>query len=757
MSKIRQKFGGLLQTIVVLLVALHSSSQALASPIHWERFTTADGLPSNRVLCVVSDGDSVWAGTDNGLVLISHGHIKKVFTPEDGLAGRVVTALSLDSNTGDLWIATYGGVSHYSAGSFQSYTSLASGLANDVVFDIVVQGNSVWAATAAGLSRLDLRTGSWTTFDSRNTPMADPWPVSIAIGKDRAFIATWGSGVHEYNIVINQWTPLLLDLTDDAHGVAHNPESIPDFVSAVAYDDKSGTLWIASRKGLVRKDAHSVHRYDSADSDLASDYISAIRLHGDELWSCTNRGLSVFNTKTAQWSTYRIVPSSDSGSSSSVRKGGTSSKLLIPDGQIFDVAFQGNDIWVASEAGWSLGRREAQPGHREIGTAVVMPMRLYTQHRHFPTSSAEGDGYSEDMNIVNIGFYGPLDDSPDMPRGLAMLHGAQLAVDEANSRENFPNGPHKVRRTYALKIHSDAAPWGTATMEPVKMAMDEHVVAVLGSIDGAATYTLLRISSELGFPVLNTATSDPTIRDIGSPWLMSLLPDDRQQSRVLAKYILGQGKMHKLGILREDARYARVGTDVFHEEIERNKPIQIVEATFPPGATEFSQQLRQLQDAGIDGLVLWCQPEEGALIIRQLRAAGMRIPLFGSSELATPQLISLAGASAEGFAAVSVFNPARSDREFKEFQQRYRNRFDEPLDTYAAYAYDGIRLLIDAIEKAGPDRQQVMNVLRDNQSKTWKGVAGIMRFDEHLNNTAPPMMARVEGGRFVYWSPAKAP
>ena len=35
---------------------------------------------------------------------------------------------------------------------------------------------------------------------------------------------------------------------------------------------------------------------------------------------------------------------------------------------------------------------------------------------------------------VNIGFLGPIENNPESPYGLAMLHGAQLAIDEANAR-----------------------------------------------------------------------------------------------------------------------------------------------------------------------------------------------------------------------------------------------------------------------------------------------------------------------------------
>src|ERR1051326_974539 len=104
----------------------------------WENFTTADGLPDNRVYSVCVDGDRVWAGTDNGLALYEHGKWR-VFTTADGLAHRAVLYLALDKQTHDLWIATMGGLSRYSAGRIDTYSQLNSGLANDVVYGVAVQ------------------------------------------------------------------------------------------------------------------------------------------------------------------------------------------------------------------------------------------------------------------------------------------------------------------------------------------------------------------------------------------------------------------------------------------------------------------------------------------------------------------------------------------------------------------------------------------------------------------------------------------
>src|ERR1700746_69666 len=40
----------------------------------------------------------------------------------------------------------------------------------------------------------------------------------------------------------------------------------------------------------------------------------------------------------------------------------------------------------------------------------------------------------KNLTEIRIGFFGPIEHSPEKPFGLRMLHGAQLAVDEANGR-----------------------------------------------------------------------------------------------------------------------------------------------------------------------------------------------------------------------------------------------------------------------------------------------------------------------------------
>jgi ligand-binding sensor domain-containing protein len=105
----------------------------------WENFTTADGLPNNRVYSVAVDGDRVWAGTDNGLALYEGGKWK-VFTTADGLAHR---AFFRSHGTSDARFVDrhHGRLEPLFGRALRHVHQLNSGLANDVVYKVTTQGD----------------------------------------------------------------------------------------------------------------------------------------------------------------------------------------------------------------------------------------------------------------------------------------------------------------------------------------------------------------------------------------------------------------------------------------------------------------------------------------------------------------------------------------------------------------------------------------------------------------------------------------
>ena len=347
--------------VLILLIPLLAIAAA-PPQFRWRNFTTAEGLPDNRVYSVAVDGDRVWAGTDNGLALYENGKWK-VFTTADGLVHRAVLSLALDKSTHDLWIATMGGLCRYSAGRFDSFTQLNSGLANDVVYGVTVKDDFVWVATAAGASRLNKRTGQWSLYNERNTPMQEIWTYAVTAGDDKVYYAVWGGGVLEYDVATEHWKDYN-DPDGETEIVLFKDQGlIHEITTSVSYVNK--ILWVATYFGASRYDGRNWRNFLDKDSGLPSNFLNQVKsLDGTRTWFCTDKGLAYFDGET--WATYR--PALDTHTPEMLLRNAAGGVTRVPvetapaHNYIFAIDFQGTGVWVATAKGLSHGIRTDQKG-----------------------------------------------------------------------------------------------------------------------------------------------------------------------------------------------------------------------------------------------------------------------------------------------------------------------------------------------------------------------------------------------------------
>src|SRR5208283_4090057 len=290
--------------LAATLVAAIAVSLAAAQDMprfRWENFSTANGLPDNHVFCVLVDGNRIWAGTENGLGLYANG-AWKTFRPADGLAHQAVLSLALDKRTGDVWAGTMGGLSRISAGRIDNFTQLNSGLSNDIVYGVGVQGDFVWTATAAGASRLNTRTGEWSIFNERNTPMYEIWTYGVSAAPDKVYYAVWGGGVLEYDVKTERWKDYN-DPDGENQIVLYKDQGlIHEITTSVSYTN--GILWAATYFGASRYDGRNWRNFLDKDSGLPSNFLNQVKtVDGTRTWFSTDKGLAYFDGE--RWATYR--------------------------------------------------------------------------------------------------------------------------------------------------------------------------------------------------------------------------------------------------------------------------------------------------------------------------------------------------------------------------------------------------------------------------------------------------------------------
>lgn len=349
---------------VVLLMTMGAMAGAQNSSYYtrWVNYTPANGFPPGEVYCVTVDGNRVWAGTGHGLVLLEDGRVKKIFTTKDGLSGMAVMSVAVDKQTGAVWIGTFGGLSRYSGGQFTNYTNLSSGLANDLVYGVAMQGHYVWVATTAGVNRLDTYSGTWEIFNESNAPFEEPWAYGISVGAEKVYFAVWGGGVLSYDLASHYWKPYTDPDGEMELVLYRNQGLIHNIVSSVSWNPDTKTFWASTYFGLSSYDGRNWHNYLKKDSGLPSNFINAVKSRGDEVWACTQKGLSELNTATSTWVTYRPDAKTGRGEILLRRSGGSKQRMesatTLAHNYILNLDFQGDDIWVATANGLSHGMRQ---------------------------------------------------------------------------------------------------------------------------------------------------------------------------------------------------------------------------------------------------------------------------------------------------------------------------------------------------------------------------------------------------------------
>lgn len=349
-----------------------------------------------------------------------------------------------------------------------------------------------------------------------------------------------------------------------------------------------------------------------------------------------------------------------------------------------------------------------------------------------------------DLKEVRIGFLGPLEGSVMVPQGIQMLQGATLAIEEANIKGGYKGLP------FVLMKHNDAGFWGAAANEVVKMD-DEKVWAFLGSIDDIVSHVALRAALKLEIFMVCTGDPDPTFTETNIPWQIRVIPDDRQSGYALVNRVYQKDGHSRVAVIRANNRHGRVGLKIFSENATRVGHPIILEERFKDGETDFKTQIERVMVTKPDAILVWGNARESALVLKQLRAMGLKQPVYGSDRMVNPEFLKIAGPLAEGIVTTCQYNPESDNPKLKVFQANYLKRFGQEPDVFAAHAYDGMNIVIKAIHKAGLNRVLIRDLMTDMKTiQGYEGVTGKIMLDGSWNNIRDIFIAEVRNGKFVF-------
>lgn len=239
-------------SIAFLVCLLASPCLAEHLPIH--SYTTADGLPRDRVTRIVQDSRGfIWLCTAEGLARFDGYHFQNYGTA-DGLPNRDVRDLK-ETRGGTYWIATSGGLAIFNPAAISPQATTPGRRFVQLVLDPAKKNLSVnkllldrsdvlWCATDNGVYRIE-----------------------------RAANGEWRSVAIDFSLKANTRDLAVHDLIED----------------------QQGSIWIATDLGLHRRDAAGHLTHYSAKDKLPVDAVSSLLQDRDgQFWAGTPAGLCRF-------------------------------------------------------------------------------------------------------------------------------------------------------------------------------------------------------------------------------------------------------------------------------------------------------------------------------------------------------------------------------------------------------------------------------------------------------------------------------
>ena len=307
---------------------------------------------------------------------------------------------------------------------------------------------------------------------------------------------------------------------------------------------------------------------------------------------------------------------------------------------------------------------------------------------------------------------------------LAAKHGAELAIRKANRRGGYSGLP------FQLVVRSTEGPWGTGSKESVSLVFDDKVVAIMGSLDGRNAHLAEQVATKTRLIFLSSWATDMTLSKAFVPWYFRCLPNDKQQAISLIQEIYIKRKIKNVAIIGTDNNDSRNAVNTFIKTAKLMNVTPPEQFLYKVSSQNFQEIFTEIEKNGIEAILLFGKPAFASEIIPLFQQYNTKQPVFGSLSILDDQK-----ASSPDWSILEDIIMISSGQWFTEkgiaFQKEFQKVYGYQPGPVAAYAFDGINVIIEVIKNAGPDRDKIIDAFSKIDYKD--GITGVIQFDKNGN------------------------
>jgi branched-chain amino acid transport system substrate-binding protein len=249
--------------------------------------------------------------------------------------------------------------------------------------------------------------------------------------------------------------------------------------------------------------------------------------------------------------------------------------------------------------------------------------------------------------------------------------------------------------------------------------------------------------------VLMSTSGTRELTQKNNPWYFRLYPHDGFIKRVVATFAVEELRSKRPALMCVTTEYGKSGCEILVNTLKEKGVTPVAETWHNTNDKDMTGQLMAVKRANPDVIISQAHPPDTAILLKQQRELGIRVPHVASSAASMPTVHELVGAGMEGVYVEAVAEPNYdTDPKMQAWTRKYIEKFNTRPDSFAVAFYDSANFLFEAIQAVGSDRTKIADWLRKN---THHGLAGNYAFDAEQNGAFFAMMLQyhMEGGKAV--------
>jgi len=326
--------------------------------------------------------------------------------------------------------------------------------------------------------------------------------------------------------------------------------------------------------------------------------------------------------------------------------------------------------------------------------------------------------------------------------GQSSHKGTQLAIEEINAAGGV------LGKKLKLITEDDQSLAGQPATIARKLISQDKIVALLGEVASSKSLEAAPICQQNKVPMISPASTNPKVTEVGD-FIFRICFIDPFQGTVMSKFALGKG-FKKVAVLTDVKQDYAVGlAEFFMKHFKENGGEIVKEQKYSTGDKDFKGQLTSLKASKPDAIFVPGYYGEVALIARQAKQLGIKVPLLGGDGWVGDSLLKVAGNALDGSFYSSHFSDADQTPDVQEFVKKYKAKFGGSPDDMAALGYDSAMILADAIKRAGgTDGAKLRDAIA--ATKNFKGITGVITIDEKRNASKSAVIMTIENATMKF-------